>query len=260
MISLKYARDILDFLFATNGSDITYEQECQELTDRGIALSVTGKQVFDSIQRLGDTEEQIKEKFKLRKLYESYRAAINSTVCCECVTDEDSYYSEVIVTNGNPSEVGEYGWKTQELATKRDSAKYPKKRYLALFTTMPNEQGIGYVEPFKGADGSNTTYCRVNLDGGYFSRDQVMADAYSDSEHGGASIQNKETIYYPEISGVDWATEDSPIVGFGIFENKDPVEGEFPYLWGALSNQDAVAAEVNHVPLFRVGDFKISIS
>lgn len=267
MILLKYAQDILNFLFTTNGSDTSYSDERKQLEDKKVPLEITAEQIQaasrlpDDDKKTDNEEDKIK-KAKLREEYRGYYSIVETTAWCDYVKNETSHveYWYNPKDGGDPKKVDYYGFTIKQLAQKRQTAKYPATRYLALFTKMPNEYGDEYVEPFEDAGGNSTTYCRVNLDNGYFSRSQVMGDAFLDVTSGGASIVNEETIYYPEISGVNWATEDAPIVGFGIFENKDPVDGELPYMWGTLSNTEAVKAEVNHVPLFRTGSFKISIS
>lgn len=256
MISLKYAKDILNFLFATDGTNVSYEEELAQLRQRGIKTQITGLDRFNTVPQDGDTEEEELEKLVLDDTYKEYEKAINETVWCATMIDTATAYEEKKNVNGMLIKKTHYGYVTYKLSQPRTSAKYPTKRYLALFTTMPDEDGADYVEPpFKNDENKDATYCRVDLDTGYFTRDQVMNDAQADAQNGGAYIDNKSTIYYPEISGNDWGE----IVGFGIFENKDPIDDEIPFLWGTLSN-GPVNATKNHVPLFRTNEFKISIS
>jgi hypothetical protein len=273
MISYKYAKDILNFLFCTNGSenDANFDAECRELEEAGVVLNLTGKDYFDTAIPLDDDDEATKiEKLVQADEYEKYKNIINATSWCLCTADDEtSYKYRTLDSKGDLVTVEYPGYKTIALLSKRQTAKYPTARYLALFTKMPDINGNNYEEPFKTADGKTTTYCRVNLDVGYFSRQQVMGYAQPDEVNGGASIWNIETIYYPEVSGdgMAWTTEDTPIVGFGIFENRTKEANEVPYLWGLLSN-GGVQAPCDKVPLFRgpigedkpMGDFKISIS
>lgn len=125
---------------------------------------------------------------------------------------------------------------------------YPSNAYLALFTTMPDERGSGYAEP---AD--TTTYMRVDLNAGILTGRRSMADAAKDDVTGAATITNKELIVYPEVQGLDWGT----IVGIGVFQEETPGTGR-PVFWGRV--KPAVTATTEHVPLFRVGDLKVTLS
>ena len=152
---------------------------------------------------------------------------------------------------------------------------YPTKRYLALLTEMPESDGSDFEElriSHEIKDGE-TIYCdRINLNTGYFSNDLIMKAAEQNTAKitpgdddsdiiGGAITLNDVVIYFPEITKNNWGGADDKgpaLWGFGIFENAKPVEGEKPYLWGKLSNEDAIA-KLAHVPLFRKEKFQFSI-
>ncbi|MBO5435884.1 hypothetical protein J6A31_08830, partial [bacterium] len=184
------------------------------------------------------------------KKYENWRTLTNQSEWFKAVqTPEDqAYRPELGVADDGTVIYGDpyYGWYRSKQTVQ--TSYYPTGKYLALFTSIPDETGANYTEPTE-----ETTYQRINLDTGYFTRLNVMDDtAVIDTDNGGATIANKDVIYYPEVVDVDWGT----IVGFGIFEDKDVATGE-PYLWGKLN--ESVLATVDHVPLFRKQGFKLSL-
>jgi hypothetical protein len=231
MIDIKYSKAILNMLFVkgADGGTSPYAEK-ESFLNAGIPESVTGRDIHDA------TSED-EEKFN------TWKKAINDSVYWE--TKNYNPY----ITNGDYV----YGWQMVRKLSE-NSMFYPASRYLALFTTMPDKDGKNFVEP-----SNETTYKRVDLNSGYFSKSLVMTEAALDSEKGGTFTHNDVTIYFPEIRESNW-TQDNSIVGFGIFESEIPVEGEVPYLWGKLNNTEAVEATIDHVPLFRKEQFELSIS
>lgn len=65
-----------------------------------------------------------------------------------------------------------------------ESASYPSKAYLALYTTMPDSSGAGYVEPTTtlSEDGTEiaTTYMRVDLHEGIITGEVALNHAIRD--------------------------------------------------------------------------------
>ena len=131
---------------------------------------------------------------------------------------------------------------------------YPTDAYLALFTKMPDGSGFNYAEP------TDTDYMRINLHWSLLTGGETLNKAAADQDNNNiATISNKEIIMYPEIpGGASWGT----IVGFGVFENEtdNPEEPKPPILWGRLENEGGVPTEGSHVPLFRKGNFKVTLS
>ena len=128
--------------------------------------------------------------------------------------------------------------------------------YVGLFTAMPtctvDEQGkrsLTWGEPDFG------DYRRINLHRGIISDDISLNTASIDIETGGAMVDNKELIVFPEAFKQDREGGWGEIVGFGIFT--DPDEGE-PMLWGRLKSP--VEVDEAHIPLFKKADFKIVLA
>lgn len=146
----------------------------------------------------------------------------------------------------------QYGWSYAK-ASVIDRV-YPAASYLALFTTMPEADGQGYQEPST----TETDYQRVNLLEDFIKREQCLATAEQDTNetsptYGATYITNKNQIVFPEIHKQAWGE----IQGFGVFETK---AGGQPILWGRFENDQTISGEQNKVPLFRVGNFKITLT
>lgn len=237
MIDISYSKAILNLLFGrrANGVDI-YEERQSWHQDQGIPSSVSGKQYSNA------TAEE-------REKYDQWKKQINQS---------ENWMTKQYEPYPNAEKPTYPGWTIVKRAQEDPMLDkyYPTARYLALFTTMPNADGTGFVEPYK-INNVSTTYMRVDLEHAFFSNNAIMDKAILNIDQGGAKSTNQYTIYFPEIVNVHWSTQEQPLVGFGIFANAVPTEGEIPYLWGKLSNTEAVVAATEHVPLFRVGEFEL---
>lgn len=263
MIDIKYSKAILNILFAKNasGGGLSAPAEKAKLIEEGVPENgVSSEDALAASERKTDSEDVKERKEKTRAQYDSWKGKVNGTTYwktldlppkTETYTYYDSGKSVTLTASGT-------GWTIVRKYSTGSALSYPSKRYLALFTKMPGADGTGFEEPFLCDENGipTTTYRRVNLDSGYFSKTKIMNAAAQDKTNGGAFTSNNVTIYYPEITDVNWGV----LVGFGIFENEEPTEEEKPYLWGTLSNTEDVSASVDHVPLFRKGNFQLSIS
>lgn len=110
--------------------------------------------------------------------------------------------------------------------------------YLALSSTAPGADGSGFTEP-----AATTGYARAVIGLQSQSATQVM-----DTPAGGVT-QNKDIIFFPEASA-SWGT----LTHFGLFT---AASGGTLILYGTLSEPITVAA--NYVPLFRVGNFSLTL-
>ena len=117
---------------------------------------------------------------------------------------------------------------------------------------MPDEFGNNYKEPIEDEEGNVTTYMRVDLHNDIISGDVSVANAAAD-ENGISTLTNKNAIMFPEVSDIGWGT----IVGIGVFETKQSGEGK-PVYWGRLLKSEV--ANPNHVPLLRIGEFKLTLN
>lgn len=107
-------------------------------------------------------------------------------------------------------------------------------KYMGLFSAAPTDSqayGVTFTE-LAGAG-----YARANL--------STAFDAASNR-----ALSNTEIIYFPEAES-SWGTA----THFGIFDAKT---GGKPIIYGALS--DEVAIQANYVPLFRVGQFNLTLT
>ena len=111
--------------------------------------------------------------------------------------------------------------------------------YIALSTTAPNADGTNFTEPLTSAG-----YARSIIGLSGTSATQVMS-----SPSGGAT-SNTSIIFFPEATA-SWGT----VTHFGLFTSQT---GGSLVLYGTLTNPIAVAA--NYVPLFRVGNFSLTLS
>jgi hypothetical protein len=111
--------------------------------------------------------------------------------------------------------------------------------YIALSTTAPNADGTNFTEPLSSAG-----YARSIIGLSSTSATQVMS-----SPSGGAT-SNTSIIFFPEATA-SWGT----VTHFGLFTS---ASGGNLVLYGTLTNPIAVAA--NYVPLFRVGNFSLTLS
>lgn len=162
---------------------------------------------------------------------------------------------------------------SQVFGANDEGAYYPKKAFIGLFTEMPDAYGKNFVEPTWKTNDNLHTYQRISLHEDLLYGDmslnnvrQIGADSeeYPNdaTEHsaylGYAFVDNKEIVLFPEILDESGWGE---IVGFGLFENEEPTEGETPYFWGNITNKEGIITSVPtekwKVPLFRKNEFKI---
>lgn len=251
MIHPNYSKAILNALFHTKSGDTTaaYSEKSELMadteTEKGLPwidrtyTDYGAAYVSDGWKTTGETTSK----------YNKEKARINASQYWYTVDDEGTY--GFIDKQNNFVEQSFTGWKIEQRKT--PNLNYPTSSYLGLFTTMPNENGLGYVEPVIDSEGNMTTYMRVNLLSSILTGSKSMDTAVWDDETATGSISNKELIIYPEVYGFDWGT----IVGVGIFLDKKPGEGS-PVFWGRISPE--VSATTGHVPLFRIGDLKVTIN
>lgn len=110
--------------------------------------------------------------------------------------------------------------------------------YMGLSSTIPSSDGSNFTEPSGGG------YARTLVGISTQSATQVM----STPENGTTS--NEEIIYFPEATS-SWGT----LSYFGLFASETGTE---PLIYGALTSSVTVGA--NYVPLFRVGNFSLTLS
>lgn len=111
--------------------------------------------------------------------------------------------------------------------------------YIALSTTRPNDDGSNFTEP-----AASTGYARSLIGQSGSTATQVM------SPPANGSTQNSSIIFFPEATSA-WGT----ITYFGLY---NAATGGQLVLYGALTNPISIAA--NYVPLFRVGNFSLTLS
>ena len=111
--------------------------------------------------------------------------------------------------------------------------------YLGLSSTVPTGDGTNFTEP-----PSASGYARAII-----GLQNQVATQVMDLPSGGVT-QNKDIIFFPEASA-SWGT----LTHFGLFSA--PTGGTL-VLYGALSEPITVAA--NYVPLFRVGNFSLTLN
>ena len=162
---------------------------------------------------------------------------------------------------------------SQELGASDQTSVYPKKAFIGLFTKMPDTDGTKFEEPTWKTNDNLHTYQRMSLHEDLLYGDMSLnavrqiganSEKYPNDtiEHKGylgyAFVDNKEIVLFPEILDEDGWGE---IVGFGLFENEEPTEGETPYFWGKITDKDGVVISVStakqKVPLFRKNEFKV---
>lgn len=257
MIASKYALAILNALFHTGGSaGLTPEQEMEQLMAQGVPTGGRSPQEYLSAFLWNNYTEDD----DYMKQSEAERQLVNNSSWYYTVTINELL--EYTDKDGDKTQKLCYGW---EIKTKQEqTVPYPKESFLALFTKLPNPDGTEYEEPgYKEleegleeelGEESTCTYIRVNLHSGIITG-EVCLDYATNNDEGGTKLTNNTIIMYPEVSGVDWGE----IVGFGVFDTETAGTGS-PILWGALSNETgSVYAETEHVPLFRIGDFKVTL-
>lgn len=110
---------------------------------------------------------------------------------------------------------------------------YVKTKYMGLFSSAPSDSASG------------VTFTEIS-GGGYARASLSLPMASAENK----SITNAEIIYFPEAES-NWGTA----THFGIFDAKT---GGEPIIYGALDTP--VTVPVNYVPLFRVGQFNLTLN
>lgn len=256
MIASKYALAILNALFHTGGSTgLTPQEEMEELISLGVPAT-------------GRTPSEYMWYFSLNG-YEEDESYMESSQKEKNLVNESTWYytKNISETFKYTKDDREYsvvcpGWTINKKT--EQTVSYPKESFLALFTKLPEPDGTGYEEPGykepeegsgeESGEESACTYMRVNLHSGIITGD-ICLNRATNNDEGGTKLTNNTIIMYPEVSGVDWGE----IVGFGVFDTETTGSGS-PILWGPLSNSTgSVYAETEHVPLFRIGDFEVTL-
>lgn len=244
MIDITLSKKILNALFHTGGSvGPSAADEKNELVNEGVMWGAAPGLYCLAYQQDGYAIGKA-----TAKLNES-KNAISKTEWWYTVNETEKI--EFKNNNGETVSQNFTGWSVKQ--NDNQNPKYAGSAYLALFTIMPNENGEEYAEPIADSSGNFTTYMRVNLLDSIVSGSKSMANAVADEETGVATITNSELILYPEVYGIDWGT----IVGIGVFKEEAAGTGK-PQFWGRINTP--VAATTDHVPLFRVGDLKVTLS
>lgn len=250
MIEKTFAKGILNALFHTSGSSgVTPSEEWADLEAQGIKKDSGSFDMYkiafyaDGFEK-GDNWNVLEEK----------KTLVNKSVWFYTVDlPYETYEYEVENDDGTTTKktLSIRPWEIEQNLVER--VWYKDTAYLALFTKMPDEHGNGYVEPITGASGDKTTYMRVNLKEGIITGGVSLNEAVKDEVTGEAKIDNCDIIVFPEVFALTWGT----IVGFGVFNKEEAGTGDTPIFWGRLKNP--VTANVNHVPLFRIGNFKVTM-
>ena len=111
--------------------------------------------------------------------------------------------------------------------------------YIALSTTEPSADGTNFTEP-----SSVNGYARAIIGLNGQAATQVMGNPVN------GSITNADIIFFPEATA-SWGT----ITHFGLFT---AATGGTMMVYGALTTPITVGA--NYVPLFRVGNFTLTLT
>ena len=258
MIHPNYAKALLNALFQTDGAaGLNKSEEKEQLIDQGIDKSVFSGGITATMKLAAYINADFTEPNDTTRMWDDWKSKINAS---SWYYTEDTP-SEYLTYKEDGTERHRYfsGWRVVTRLTQQN--KYPDNVYLALFTTMPDGNGTGYVEPTVDSNGASTTYMRANLyeaivTGNVCINNAVtstVVDAETGEESAVALLNNREAIMYPEVVDVDWGA----IVGFGVFEKDTAMGGDIPIFWGKLN--DPISATVGHVPLFRLGDFEVTL-
>lgn len=275
MISPIYARQILNALFHTKGGEgLTAETELSNLTGKYPTLKTfwvtetkNGKDTLVSVYGISPSrylDAYVDDGYKTNG---TNTTNLNNTKTQ--VTNEKKQWYRIVtcseeLKSGTMTEPKTFtGWYLKKNDVQAPPYPEQGKTYLGLFTKMPNGQGAEFEEP------TADEYMRVNLHESIVTGETTIGAAAEDDKTGITAIVNSGNIMFPEITtDGGWGT----IVGFGIFENKKPVTGEIPILWGVLKTKEGgedgedvvytpttVPTSAKHVPLFRKDDFTVSL-
>ena len=250
MITPKMTKTILNKIFHTSGiAGLSPAEEKEALVASGIpenGVSAVMYQlafVADGYTSSGPTTER----------YNAYKATVNASEWWKTFTTSIVSQKYEWTDENGEDKTTTYsvaGWAFSQKTT--PDTRYPENAYLALFTQMPDHNGLNYKEPVT-VNGSKTTYMRVNLRSAIISGKVCINLAVKDPETGEAVIENNELFVFPEVFGTNWGT----IVGFGVMSTKDAGDGAAAVLWGRTVNP--IATKDKSVPLFRKGAFKTTL-
>lgn len=262
MISHTYAKNILNALFKTSGSaGTTAEAELASFnlnsfsfetldseTNKYVTKTVTGVSPLEYFQAYkADGYESKNNTIELN----NKKTKAQSSQWYRVVSSPAVTYEWTVYENGKEKEYSKAftGWYVEK--NEQQKVPYPSSAFLALFTTMPDVNGDNYVEP-----GSGTTYIRVNLNEDIIAGEKTLKRA--EDIEGKATTTNQRIIMYPEIDTAVWGK----IKGFGVFDTQTTGAGK-PIIWGPLKDNNGniteVTTQANYVPLFRIGQFKITL-
>lgn len=250
MITPKMTKTILNKMFHTSGiAGLSPAEEKEALVSSGVPENGVSAYLYqrafveDGYTASGPTTEK----------YNAYKATVNAsewwkTITTSAISQKYDWTDENGQDKSTTYTVSGWGF-SQRLSP---DTKYPTNAYLALFTQMPDHNGLNYKEPV-AVNGQKTTYMRVNLRNAIISGNVCIKLAGRDPETGEAVIENNELFVFPEVFGVNWGT----IVGFGIMPTKDAGDGTASVLWGRTVNP--IVTKEKSVPLFRKGAFKTTL-
>lgn len=171
----------------------------------------------------------------------------------------DAFFHTSYNDDDRTDDISKYQIKSEQLQDRNNNiVQFPKEPYIALFTTMPNAEGSGYVEP------TTPDYNRVSLIMKGPKNNQIMGKA--DTEEGDgvyagkkvAVIKNQDIIVFPEIE-VDNNEEgyQETIVGFGVFNSSEKSTGTL-MLWGELTQPTTIKTQ--EIPVFRIKEFVFKLA
>lgn len=262
MISHTYAKNILNALFKTSGSaGTTSETELNSFNLKNFSFetldSETGKYVTKTVTGVSPDEyfqaykadgyENKNNTIELNKK----KTLVQSSQWWTVLTSPSTEFKWTVWVDGKEKEYTKSftGWYVEK--NEQQKVPYPSSAFLALFTTMPDVNGDNYAEP-----GSETTYIRVNLNEDIIAGEKTLKRA--EDIEGKATTTNQRIIMYPEIDTAVWGK----IKGFGVFDTQTTGVGK-PIIWGPLKDDNGniteVTTQANYVPLFRIGQFKITL-
>lgn len=129
---------------------------------------------------------------------------------------------------------------------------FPVNPYLALFTTVPDDNGQNGVEP------TSEDYRRVLLNKKGFDGKQLLTGAVSETREINGSekvcsvVKNQEQILFPEALNTGYGQ----ITGFGIFDAAEETANLIA--WGTLTSSQTI--NQGEIPIFRIGEFEMMLA
>lgn len=261
MIATTYAQQILNALFHTGGATgVTPEEELETLTTN---LGLTSFTVDGVGTVYGVSADTYFTAFKnnnyahggpIAQGYDNLRSKVANSAWYTAKTYSKEF-TYMLSSTQKPVQIN--GWYLDK--QDEQDTYYPKDTFLALFTDIKEQDGETiFTEP----DPETTTYIRVNLHCDILNGEESLTQASYDSEANETVIMNTNSvIMFPEVVESDeplllpWGT----IIGFGIYDQET---GGKPILWDKLLPDDEgnyISAIKEHVPLFRKGQFKVTL-